>query len=99
MNNAGNLGAFFEADDDVGWFYLYKIRNPNRPDEEIDLQIFGSVQVMRGKPDFAESDAVVRWSDDQTWVGLFIKGTLYAYFDIAAGWGIPGRYPDRSLTR
>jgi hypothetical protein len=99
LNNAGNLGAFFEADDDVGWFYLYKIRNPNRPDEEIDLQIFGSVQVMRGKPDFAESDAVVRWSDDQTWVGLFIKGTLYAYFDIAAGWGIPGRYPDRSLTR
>jgi len=87
VGRQGRFVAFFEANDDTSWFYLQ--------DRDLDpksSQIFGAVQVYLGIPDFTEADVDVRWYDGETKVGVFIKGELGAYFDLAAGWGYPGTY-------
>jgi hypothetical protein len=90
-NSARTYSAFFEADDDVGWLYLAV--NPDGPDSKV----IGAVQIMRGPPDFTDSDVDVRWNEDETKAGLFIRSKLYGYFDLNLGRGIPGTYPSKSL--
>lgn len=77
----------FEADDDVSWFYLHDLGAAE------GKRILGAVQVHRGPPNFDESDVEVRWFDDETKVGVFIKGKLGAYFDLVKGTGYPGGLP------
>jgi hypothetical protein len=97
INAFNTYAGIFEADDDVGWFYLYKIFNPADVNEK--LKVIDAVQVCRGTPDFSDKDCMVQWNDAGTHVSLFIKGSAYAYFDLVEGRGVPGRYPDRPLNR
>jgi hypothetical protein len=86
MNSQGTYAGAFEADDAVSWFYLHDLS------AEPGGKIVGAVQVYRGVPDFVESDVQIRWYDDETKVGVFIKGQLGAHFDLVSGWGLPGSY-------
>jgi hypothetical protein len=85
-NKKGDFAGVFEADDDVGYFYLYELGR------KAGEKIIGAVQVCRGIPDFAASDVDIRWFDDETKVGVFIKGELGACFDLISGRGFPGTY-------
>jgi hypothetical protein len=67
--------------------------------EDGGIEIFGEVQVMRGPPDFSESDVDMRWNDAGRRVELFIRGKMYAYFDLDENRGVPGRYPDTPLVK
>jgi hypothetical protein len=86
VGETGEYAGVFEADDNVSYFYLYKIV------EGADGEIVGAVQVYRGIPDFTESDVEVRWFDNDEKVGVFVKGELGAHFDLVSGWGYPGSY-------
>lgn len=86
LNADRTFAGVFEADDTVSYFYLCSLtEGPNG-------RIIGAVQVYRGLPNFAESEVVVRWFDNETKVGVFIKGELGAYLDLVSGWGYPGTY-------
>ncbi|HEY3638448.1 MAG TPA: hypothetical protein VGK90_09890 [Rhizomicrobium sp.] len=87
IGREGRFVGFLEGDDDNSWFYLQDLDID--PD---DCQIIGAVQVYLGVPDFTEADVEVHWYDGEMKVGVFIKGELGAYFDLATRWGYPGTY-------
>ena len=72
---AGDFAGVFEFDGDTGYFYLYQMDGDNGE------KLVGSVRVFVGKPDFMSRDVLVRWSKDETKVGLFIRNQLWAAFD------------------
>lgn len=84
--SANDLSGVFEFDDDVAYFYLY--RN-SAPDGE---RIGGAIHILSGTPDFDQNDIQVRWSNDETLVGLFIRSTLWAAFDARNGTKYGGNY-------
>lgn len=80
-NARGDYAGVFEADENVSYFYLYNII------EGSDGRIVEAVQVHHGVPNFTAEDVQVRWYDEDTKVGVFIKGQLGAYFDLVTGKG------------
>jgi hypothetical protein len=87
-DSRGRFGGVFEATERVSYFYLYHFFGKG----EDDTEILGAVQVCRGAPHFMQDDVHIEWYDDETKVGVFIKGELGAYFELVAGWGYPGTY-------
>ena len=87
-DSRGRYSGVFEADERVSWFYLHHFlgKKDNR------TEILGAVQVCRGAPEFTLQVVHIEWYDDDTKVGVYIKGELGAYFDLVAGWGYPGTY-------
>lgn len=88
-NAMETLAGVFEADDTVSYFYLYKT-GP-------DSGVIGALQVCSGTPDFALSDVDIQWRENQSKVGLLIRGRLWALFDLSSGRGSVGRYPTSPL--
>jgi hypothetical protein len=70
----GELAGVFEYDGDTNYFYLY------RTGEDGD-KVLDSIHVLSGRPDFLSTDLDIRWTADETKVGLFIRGELWAVFD------------------
>jgi hypothetical protein len=70
----GRMAGVFECDDDVGYFYLYQVL-PNS-------KVLDAIHVTSGKPEIDSSDTRVSWNSECTKVGLFIRGVLWAVFDI-----------------
>lgn len=91
VNKAGNLGAFFEADDRTAWLYLCHVY------ETGDIKIIKPLNVLNRTPDFTESDVEVRWFDHDSKAGVIIKGHLWAYFDVPSAEGHRGIYPSKPL--
>lgn len=91
LNAEKKLAGVFESEEDVSYFYLYKV------DNEPGKKVIGAVQVCSGVPDFTSEDIEIRWSADELKVGLFIRGKLWAYFDVISRTGFGGRYPDKPL--
>jgi len=97
INAARTYAGVFAAEEHVGWFYLYKILDPDRLNEDGNLEIVNVAHVLNGPPDFSDSDVEVRWFDRDTKVGVLIGNILWAYFDVEAGRSVSGRYPSRPL--
>jgi hypothetical protein len=85
IHSAGRYAGVFEADDRVSWFYFWDLNRRGQ-------KILGAVQVYGGPLNFTADDVEVRWYDDETKIGVFIRGELGAYFDLVARWGYPGTY-------
>jgi hypothetical protein len=91
LNDTGELAGVLEADDDVSYFYLYKTVN------DPGARIVGALNLLSGVPDFTTSDVDIRWFENGTKVGLFIRERLWAYFDVALSKGYTGHYPWNAL--
>ena len=77
VRTAGDRAGVFEYDGQTGYFYLYETAKHHGE------KVVDSIHVLSGEPDFAETDVSVRWDCDEEKVGLFIRQTLWAVFDIA----------------
>lgn len=51
-----------------------------------------SIHMLSGEPDFADTDVSVHWDSAEQKVGLFIKDTLWAVFDLESRTKYGGSY-------
>ncbi|MGT2509650.1 hypothetical protein [Cupriavidus basilensis] len=72
---AGDLAGVFEFDGEAGYFYLYSVNS------KTGNRVKGAIQLLAGTADLSEEDVLVRWDVNERFVGLFLKGTLWAAFD------------------
>lgn len=82
----GDLAGVFEYDGEVGCFYLYKTTAVQGEG------VIGAIRVIGAPLDFEENDMSIRWNADDTFVGLFIRGQLWAVFEGTSGKGYGGTY-------
>jgi hypothetical protein len=75
VRSAGDLAGVFECDDDTGYFYFF---DQTRGEGNMAR---AATQVVKGQPDFEQTDIAVEWDPSETVVGLMIRGKLWAAFD------------------
>jgi len=85
VRSGGDLAGVFEYDGDTSYFYLY--RTGGGSDKVLD-----SIHVKSGRADFSGDDLEIRWTSDETKVGLLIRGVLWAVFDSHNGTKYGGNY-------
>ncbi|WP_222875952.1 DUF2251 domain-containing protein [Terrihabitans soli] len=68
-------GAVFEYDGETGYFYLFDMHQPD------GSQIVAHIHIVSAEPGFGQDDLEIVWSAEDRYVGLTIKGALYAAFD------------------
>ena len=91
VRTRGDLGCFLEADDETSYFYLYDL------ERDEGQKVIGAIRVCVGRPQFRQADVVVCWDKDESRAGLFIRGELWAVFNVArnskhgGGYGIGAR--------
>lgn len=86
LSSAGDLAGVFEYDDDTGYFYLYDMRKP------LGEKILDSIWILNYNTDLRASEIAVRWNADESHVGLFVRGELWAVFDLVARKKFGGQY-------
>jgi hypothetical protein len=79
VRRSGDLAGVFEFDGETSYFYLYSTKD--RGGEKV----LSAIHILTGPPDFTDSDVSVRWDERESKVGLFIRGTLWAMFDLSTG--------------
>ena len=77
VRSAGDLAGIFEHDGETGSFYLYETR------AEETHKVIGDIDVVAGPSDLTPDAIAIRWSRDERFVGLFIRGVLWAAFEAA----------------
>lgn len=82
----GDLAGVFEHDGDTSYFYLYDSR------EEDQQKVISAIHVYTGIPDYGEGDVIVRWDNEEQYLGLFIRSELWAAFDIQMNERYGGNY-------
>ena len=85
-DSAAQSAGVFEFDRDAGHFYLYKTTG------QAGQKITGAIHIVSGMPDFAQGDVSVRWTPDESAVGLFIRGQLWAAFNCKTSERYGGNY-------
>lgn len=86
VRSADDRAGVFEYDGETGYFYLYHAKG------EITQKVIAAIRVCVGTLDFKEQDVVVRWDQNETRVGLLIRGQLWAVFDTVTGAKLGGDY-------
>jgi hypothetical protein len=86
LRSDGALAGVFEFDGRTGYFYLYKIEEPQ------GKRVLGAIRVLSGIPNFDQKDIAICWDDSESKVGLRIRGELWAAFDASTGAGYGGGY-------
>ena len=92
VRTAGDMAGVFEYEDGTGYFYLYALTGGK------GKRVLDSIHVISGEPDFDESDITTAWDAAGQRVGLFIRGVLWAAFEVAhhrkgGGMYAPGAIP------
>lgn len=77
VRSAGDLAGVFEHDGEAGYFYLVAL------EAGCGQRVVDAIGVVGPTPDFLQADVSVRWSDGEPKVGLFIRGKLWAVFDLS----------------
>jgi hypothetical protein len=86
VSRSGSFAAAFESDADTAYFYVYRIVNPS------DYKVIGEIRMGAGNLGIKNSEIAVRWDAADEKVGLFIRGTLWAVFEISSGKKYGGNY-------
>jgi hypothetical protein len=86
----GDFAGVFEYDGEVGYFYLYA------DSQAAGQKVLDAIQILRGTTDLEANDLQIRWSSDETAVGLFIRGRLWAAFNVVDGCKAGGMYGGES---
>jgi hypothetical protein len=81
-----DLAGVFEYAEETGYFYLYDL-NANEGQKVLD-----NIQIVSGDILLCEEDLIVRWYNAERYVGLFIKGSLWAGFDTEKHIRFGGKY-------
>lgn len=81
-----DLAGVFEYDGETGYFYLYDIKG----DE--GQNVIAAIHIVTGSPDFQEKDISILWDSSEKTVGLFIRGRLWAVFDVITKATYGGNY-------
>jgi hypothetical protein len=76
VRDGGDLAGVFEYEDGVGYFYLYALTGDD------GKKVLDAIPVIVGTADFEESDIAIAWDQRGQKVGLFIRGSLWAVFDV-----------------
>jgi hypothetical protein len=84
--SAGDQAGVFEHDGATGYFYLY------HANEKTNRKVVASIQIFPGSTDLTEREISIRWSSAENAVGLFIRGQLWAAFDLRSGAKYGGNY-------
>lgn len=80
-----DLGGVFEYEGDTAYFYLYDMRKINQP-------IVDAIHIFSGRTDLNDSDVIVQWDNGEQKVGLFLRGVLWAVFNVASKRKYGGNY-------
>ncbi|MGO4303661.1 hypothetical protein [Cupriavidus sp. RAF12] len=83
---AGDLAGVFEFDGEAGYFYLCSVNS------KAGHRVKGAIQLFAGAADLSEEDVLVKWDVNERFVGLLLKGTLWAAFDGESGAKFGGGY-------
>ena len=83
---AGDLAGVFEFDGETGYFYLYSVNS------DTGNRVKGAIKIAGDTAELSEKDVLVRWDADERYVGLLLKGTLWAAFDCESEEGFGGGY-------
>lgn len=86
IRSAGDRAGIFEYDGETAYFYLYETNGSHCQ------KVIAAIRVLSGTPDFEEGDVSIRWEDDESKVGLFIRGQLWAAFDAQTHGKYGGNY-------
>jgi hypothetical protein len=86
VRDKGDLAGVYEVDGESGYFYLYEMKHKGKQ------HIVDSLHVFSGKSDLKESDVAVRWDHQGNRVGLFIRGVLWAVYNIGSKQKYGGNY-------
>jgi hypothetical protein len=86
IRSAGDKAGVFEYDGNVGYFYLYEVKNKE------GQKVVSAIRVLTRTPDFGEEDIAIRWNATESEVGLFIREQLWAVFDSRTGAKYGGDY-------
>ncbi|MUV15284.1 DUF2251 domain-containing protein [Noviluteimonas gilva] len=81
-----DLAGVFEHDGDTGYFYLYDLTKGE------SQRIIAALHMMSGTADFSADEVAVRWDQNEQFVGLLIKGKLWAAFEAEGSRPFDGGY-------
>jgi hypothetical protein len=71
----GDLAGVFEFEGKISYFYLMQTSNAD------SQKIIGAIRICADHPDFEAKDVLVKWDEEEEYVGLMIRGELWAAFD------------------
>ena len=80
----------FEYDGEVAYFYLLDLLRPD------GKKIIGAIHVVTGIVNISDDRICVKWNHQQTAVGLFIDGEVWAVFDGESRFG--GEYAEGRVS-
>jgi hypothetical protein len=87
LRSSGDLGGVFEYDGETGYFYLLDSRRPD------GKKIRGAVWLFNKMEDgLSEEDFTVCWDCSEQRVGLFIRRTLWAVFNVVTNQRFGGKF-------
>jgi len=75
VRSSKDLAAAFEYDGETGYFYLYDDSGARGP------KVVGAIRILLTAPDFGQDSVLVCWDKEERYVGLLIRGVLWAAFD------------------
>jgi hypothetical protein len=87
---SGDFAGVFEYDGEAAYFYLYAT------DGGGGGCIVGAIQVFSGHFDVPTSEVRVAWNHSDERVGLFLRGELWAVFNLSSGGKFGGNYSQTS---
>lgn len=88
VRSSGDFAGVFEYDGETGFFYLY------RTERDGSAQVIDAIRVCNGNPKFDADDVEIRWGSFEDFVGLFIKGIVWAAFDLQLHHKYGGNYAE-----
>lgn len=76
VRSSGDFAGVFEYDGDTSFFYLYQ--------NEVDgnARVLDAIRIATGTPDFGADDIQITWDTSENIVGLFIRGNVWAVFQL-----------------
>src|SRR5262245_2730403 len=93
LRHDSEFAGVFEADEDTGYFYLYK------PENLEGQRVLGAIHVWSGEPPIKKRQLSIEWSKDDTVVGLLIDGRPWAAFETETGKRHGGEYSSSRKPR
>ena len=99
VRGSGDIARVFEFDGETSYFYLYCVGEDNGGNN-----ILCAIKISSEEPDYEASDLEIMWSNDESFVGLALRGRMGAAFDCDnlqkfGGEGSGGSVPSEVLAR
>jgi hypothetical protein len=91
IRSPGDLAGVFEYDGETGYFYLFEVGGRG------GARILSAIHIVSGPLNVGDAEIDVRWDESEDRVGLFIRNTLSAVFNVADAGKYGGDYDRRRV--